>query len=156
VNTSYFIALLFAALALVPTGAHLAELVNKMELSAAEYQTVQQIYRGWALFAIVIFGALVSTLVLTLRLRRHRAAFTPALVALLCIVATQVVFWTFTFPVNQTTINWTRMPADWASLRAQWEYSHAAAAVLNVAAVAALIRSVLRYASVRPGPSRSG
>jgi hypothetical protein len=148
-NTIYALALLFAALALVPAGAHVAELVNKMQLSAAEYRTVQQIYRGWALFGIVVFGALGSTLVLALRVRGHTGAFRPALIALLCIAGTQAIFWTFTFPVNQATNNWTTLPPDWASLRAQWEYSHAAAAVLNVAALTALIRSVLRYASPR-------
>ena len=148
-RTIYFIALLFAALAVVPTGAHLAELLNKMKLGAAEYQTVQQIYRGWALFAVVVFGALASTLVLTISLRRHPPAFRPALVAFLCIVGTQLVFWTFTFPVNQATANWTVLPSNWSELRVQWEYSHAASAGLNFVAVITLILSVLRYASVR-------
>jgi hypothetical protein len=55
-----FFALLFAALALVPSGAHLLELPNKIGLPAAEYLTVQQIYRGWALLGIVVYGALLS------------------------------------------------------------------------------------------------
>ena len=53
-RTIYFLSLLFAAFALVPAGAHLAELMNKMRLGATEYQTVQQIYRGWELFGIVV------------------------------------------------------------------------------------------------------
>jgi hypothetical protein len=60
--TVRFFALLFAALALVPAGAHLAELSNKIDLPAADYQTVQQIYSGWALFGIVVFGAGVRRL----------------------------------------------------------------------------------------------
>ncbi|NOT45772.1 MAG: hypothetical protein HOP14_14320 [Acidobacteria bacterium] len=145
----YFVALLSSALALVPTGAHLAELASKMQLGASEYLVVQQIYRGWALFGIVTFGALASTCVLTLRLRGYSPAFGPALVALLCLVGTQVLFWAFTFPVNQETDNWTVMPAAWGMLRARWEYSHAAAAVLNVAALGSLIVSVLRRPIVR-------
>ncbi len=146
VRTLYFLSLLFAALALVPAGAHFAELPHKMKLGEAEYRIVQQIYRGWALFGIVVIGALLSTLALAVSLRRDPAAFTPALIALLCIVGTQVIFWTFTFPVNRMTVNWTAMPPDWAALRARWEYSHAASAVLNTAAVIALIVSVLRHA----------
>ena len=147
--TIYFFALMFAALALVPTGAHLAELVNKMRLDAADYRTVQQIYRGWSLFAAVIAAALGSTLTLAIRLRHRTSAFTPALIAFLCIAGTQVVFWTLTFPVNQTTVNWTVLPVNWVDLRLRWEYSHAASAVLNLAAMAALIISALRYQSDR-------
>lgn len=148
-NSLYFLSLLFGALAFVPAGAHLAELPNKMTLSGADYFIVQQIYRGWALFGIVVFGALASTLALTWRLRQVRSAFTPALIAFLCIAGTQIVFWSLTFPTNRVTDNWTMMPADWASLRAQWEYSHAASAILNLGAVVALIVSVIRYASRR-------
>jgi hypothetical protein len=148
-RTLYFLSLLLAALALVPSGAHLAELLNKMMLGRTEYEIVQQIYRGWALFGIVVFGALASTLALTIRLRRHQPAFTPALVACLCIIGTQIVFWTFTFPTNQITENWTMLPAHWADLRVRWEYSHAASAGFNIAAMVALIVSVLRFGSVR-------
>ena len=82
-------------------------------------------------------------------LRGHPTAFMPALVACLCIVGTQIVFWTFTFPVNRMTVNWTVLPDNWADLRARWEYSHAASAGLNAGAVIALIVSLLRYAPVR-------
>jgi hypothetical protein len=123
-RTVCFLSLLFAAFALVPAGAHLAELVNKMRMDATEYQTVQQIYRGWELFGVVVLGVLGSTLALTMGLRGHPTAFTPALVAFLCIIGTQVVFWTFTFPVNRVTVNWTVLPDHWAELRARWEYSH--------------------------------
>ncbi len=147
-RTIYFLSLLFAAFALVPAGAHLAELMNKMKLGATEYQTVQQIYLGWELFGVVVVCALASTLALTIGLRGH-PAFTPALVAFLCIVGTQIVFWTFTFPVNRLTVNWTVLPDNWAELRARWEYSHAASAGLNVVAFIALISSLLRYEPVR-------
>lgn len=89
--TARFLALLFAALALAPALAHLLELPNKIGLSRDEYFTVQQIYSGWALLGIVVFGALFSTL----------------------------------------------------ALAVQWEYSHAASAVLNLIAFIAVILSVL-------------
>jgi hypothetical protein len=151
----FFLALLFAALALVPSGAHLAELANKMRLSGAEYQIVQQIYRGWALFGIIVAGALASALALTIALRHHRTAFKPALVALLCIVGTQVVFWTFTFPVNQTTVNWTVLPSNWHELRVRWEYSHAASAGLNLAAVTTSLVPYTTSTASESSPMRS-
>jgi hypothetical protein len=138
-----FFSLLFAALALAPAMAHLLELPNKINLAREDYLTVQQIYRGWALLGVVVGGALLSTLVLTVVVRRRPRQFAPALVGFLCIVGTQVVFWTFTFPANQQTSQWTVLPENWAALRTQWEYSHAASAVLNLAALVAVIWSVL-------------
>lgn len=143
VKTSSFLSLLFAALALAPAMAHVLELPNKMPLSQDAYLTVQQIYRGWALLGFVVAGALLSTLVLTITVRKERKAFLFAVIAWLCIAGTQVVFWTYTYPTNQATHNWTMLPANWVELRRQWEYSHATSAVLNFVALVMLIVSVL-------------
>jgi hypothetical protein len=139
-----FLSLLFVALAMAPALAHLLELPNKIGLPRDEYLIVQQIYRGWALLGIVVFGALLSTLILTLLLRRRRRPFRLSLIAFLCIVGTQVVFWTFTYPANRQTQNWTVLPENWLTLRTQWEYSHAAGAGLNFVAFIALVLSTLR------------
>jgi hypothetical protein len=132
-NLLRFTALLFAALALGPALAHLLELPNKIDLTREDYLTIQQIYRGWALLGIVVFGALLSTLAYAIAARRRRGEFLPALIA----------FWTFTYPANQATANWTLLPDSWRMLRTQWEYSHAASAVLNLAAFVALAVAVL-------------
>ncbi|HEX6285475.1 MAG TPA: hypothetical protein VFZ71_11405 [Pyrinomonadaceae bacterium] len=142
-KTIYFLSLVFAALALVPSMAHLLELPNKMGLTRDEYLVVQQIYRGWALLGIVVFSALISTLLLTITVRRDRRAFIFALISFLCIVGTQIVFWTYTFPTNQITNNWTMLPDNWADLRRQWEYSHATSALLNLLAMISLSASVV-------------
>jgi hypothetical protein len=142
-TTARFLSLLFSALALAPALAHLLEMLNKVHLSRDEYLTVQQIYRGWALLGTVVFGALLSTLVLTIILRKQPKFLRLKLAAFLCLVGAQVVFWTFTFPTNQETNNWTVLPAHWESLRTRWEYSHAAGALLNLAAFIALVASVV-------------
>ena len=121
VTAARFFSLLFAALALAPALAHLLELPNKIGLSRADYLIVQQIYRGWALLGIVVLGALLSTLILTILIRKRPGKFGLSLVAFLCIVGTEVVFWTFTFPANQQTSNWTVLPENWETLRIQWE-----------------------------------
>lgn len=139
-----FCSLLFAALAFAPAAAHLLELLNKIGLPRDEYLIVQQIYRGWALLGLVVLGALVSTFALAMLTRHRRVEFVPALVATLCIVGTQAVFWTITFPANQATGQWTMLPEGWEALRMQWEYSHAASALLNLTALIAVIVSVLR------------
>ena len=142
-RTIYFLSLLFAALAVAPAMAHLLELPNKINLSREDYLRVQQMYRGWALLGFVVAGALLSTLALTITVRKTQKPFVFALIALLCIAGTQVVFWTYTYPANQATINWTVLPENWVVLRRQWEYSHATSAVLNLLALISLILSVL-------------
>ena len=138
VTPARFASLLFAALALAPALAHLLELPNKIGLSRDDYLIVQQIYRGWALLGIAVLGALLSTMILTILVRKRPGEFALSFLAFLCIVGTQVVFWTFTFPANQQTSNWTVLPDNWETLRMQWEYSHAASAVLNLIAFSAL------------------
>lgn len=140
----YFASLLLAALALVPSGAHLAELPHKLALAANDYLTVQQIYRGWSLFGIVVFGALISTGTLTALVWRRGGDFWMPLLAFLSIAGTQIVFWLYTYPVNRVTENWTLLPPDWIGLRNQWEFSHAASAVFNLIAVVALLFSLLQ------------
>ena len=142
-NITRFFGLLFVALVLAPALAHLLELPNKIGLSREEYLIVQQIYSGWALLGIVVFGALISTLVLTIMVRHQSKVFALTLAAFLCVLAAHVVFWIFTFPANQETSNWTVLPENWMALRAQWEYSHAAGAVLNLIGFIMLVLSML-------------
>lgn len=136
-------AVVFVALCLVPAGAHLFELPNKIDLPADEYMTVQKIYSGWALFAIPIFGALAATLVHTVLVRANGRALLLSLAAFLCIVATQAIFWTYTYPMNTLTQNWTVMPADLEAARQQWETSHAVNAGITFMALVTLTLSIL-------------
>jgi cbb3-type cytochrome oxidase subunit 1 len=142
-KTTRFIALLFTALALGSALAHLLELPNKIGLSRDEYLTVQQIYQGWAMLGIVEAVSLLSVSALAVMVRQRRRSFVWALIAALCIAATLIVFFALTFPTNQQTSNWTALPTNWQELRVQWEYSHAARAVLYLTAFAALALSVL-------------
>jgi hypothetical protein len=145
----YASAFLFAALSLGPALAHLLELPNKIGLSRDAYFTVQAIYRGWALLGIVVVAALLSTLALAIVLRRERRPAMWAAAVFICIVLAQLVFWTFTYPANVATQNWTQIPPNWEELRQQWEYSHAAGSALTLGALMALVMSVLAWASHR-------
>ena len=138
-----FLALILTALALVPTGAHLFELPNKINLSRDAYLTVQGVYAGWALFGIIDLAALVTNVVLAVRLRRQHPAFSFAVVAVLCFVVFFVIFFTWTFPANQATANWTTMPDDWSGLRQEWEYSHAVNAAVMLIALCSVTLAVI-------------
>jgi hypothetical protein len=138
-----FLAIVFTALALVPAGAHLFELPNKIGLAEEEYFVVQSIYRGWALFGIVLFGALAANLAAAILVRRQRTALWLAFLAFLLVAAGLVIFFTWTYPANQATSNWTIVPENWQELRSQWEYAHATNAVLTFLAFCAVTWSVL-------------
>src|SRR5262245_31376566 len=148
-----FLALTLTALALVPSGTHLFELPHKINLVAEQYFIVQNIYRGWSLFGVALFGALIANLALALLLRGRGAPFVLALLAFLCIGLTLVVFFIWTYPANQATNNWTMIPDNWEQLRREWEYSHAANAVVTFAALCSVTLSVLttRESTVRGG-----
>ena len=142
-QTVRFLVVILTALALVPAGAHFFELFNKMGLSQEQYFTVQGIYRGWALFGFVLLGAIGVNLVHAILIRDEPHAFWLALLAFLLMVGSLAIFFIWTYPANQVTSNWTVAPANWASLRTQWEFSHAANAVTTFLALCAATTSLL-------------
>lgn len=146
-----FVAMVLTALALVPGGAHLFALANKINLSESDYfitqsiyrSITQSIYRSWALLGIVLIGAAIANVALAFLIRAQRAPSIFALIGGLCLVATLVIFFAFTFPANQATNNWTQVPADWQQLRWRWELSHAVNAVITFFAFCSLTISLL-------------
>jgi amino acid transporter len=139
----YFISILLTAIVMAAGFAHLLALPNKIGLSREEYLIAQQIYRGWALLGIAVIGALLSTLLLAVMVRASQRAFFLTLTAALCIGLGLVVFFLFTYPANQQTLNWTMLPENWQELRRQWEYSHAVGAGLSFIALVSLVLGLL-------------
>ncbi|MGE5146903.1 MAG: DUF1772 domain-containing protein [Candidatus Eiseniibacteriota bacterium] len=148
-----FLAFLFVALALGAGLAHLYALPNKIGMTRDAYLVAQQAYRGWATLAVVVIGEILTLLVLSFMVRARRTAFGLSFAAFLCVVGGLAIFWAYTYPANQATDNWTTLPASWMTLRAEWEYSHAAGAVLTLAAFILLVVSVL---ADEPPERRSG
>lgn len=134
--------MLSTAVALGAALAHLFELPNKIGLARDDYFVVQGIYRGWSLLGIALLIQLIS-IVAVIVLALDRDVRTFGCVALICLIAAQVLFWTFTYPANVATDNWTKIPANWQFLRANWEYSHAAGAICQLAGMTALIMAAL-------------
>jgi hypothetical protein len=134
VRSLTFLALVLIAIILVPSGAHLFTLPNKIGLARDQYFIVQGIYRGWALFGAVIFPALAVTAALAWFTREDAHTSPLAGIACLCIAASLGVFFLWVYPGNVATENWTRIPADWMTLRRHWEYGHALSAVLTFVA----------------------
>jgi hypothetical protein len=151
--------LFLTMLTLAPGLAHLFELPNKIGLPRDAYFIVQGIYAGWAWFGVVILAAIAANLILAFRLWRHnRRAALFAVCSAALIAVSLAVFFTWTFPANQATLNWTTIPDDWERLRAEWEYSHAANALINTGAFLATAAAVIRLppsTTSPPSPGRS-
>jgi hypothetical protein len=145
-----FLSFLFAALMLMPAGAHLLALPNKIGMSAADYLVAQHVYRGWAYTAVLVFGGIGATAWLAWRVRRSSRMLAPTLVAFLCLAGTQVIFWTLVYPGNAQTASWTVLPANWEALRLRWEIGHAVSAALNIGAIVALLVALLRSDPLLP------
>jgi hypothetical protein len=137
------LALVFTALALVPGGAHLFALPNKIEMVQEHYFIAQRAYDGWWMMAFILIPAMTCNVILTVMLRSDRAAFSFALPGSLFLAATLAIFFSFIQPANTATQNWTIAPADWDFQRTRWEYSHALNAVLTLVSFCLMALAVL-------------
>lgn len=140
-----FLAILSIAIVLVPGGAHLIELPNKIGMDREQYLAVQQLYRGWALAGFVLLGALAATLALAILSRSQGPPFLFATASFVLLLVTLVTFFIWVFPVNQATDNWTTAPENWQALRMQWETMHAINAIITLCALAAAALSALAW-----------
>lgn len=143
IRTVQFLTIIVSALTLIPAGAHLAALPNKIDLPQAEYFTVQGIYRGWAALGALWALALILNMALAFLVRSQARSLGFSVAAVACFSAMIIIFYHWTFPANQATQNWTVAPANWQALRQQWEYSHAANTVIAFLAVCFVTLSTL-------------
>lgn len=150
INIAFFVALLASVLMLGPALAHALELPTKIGLPRDEYFIVQKIYRGWSLVSLLLGVQFVSLTIAAYLVRAERHVLALTLLAIVCVMAAQGLFWAFTYPANVATANWTVPPANWTELRLRWEYSHAAGAALQLLGLCLLFAAVLvrgrRYA----------
>lgn len=140
-----FLSIVLTALCLVPSGAHLLELPNKMQLDGSDYQTVQQLYRGWALAGIVLVGAILSGGIHAYLVRTQPLPLLLALAGFLLLAATLASFLIFILPVNQATTDWAALPENWRELRTRWEYAHASNGMITFFALVTTVLSALSW-----------
>jgi hypothetical protein len=107
--------------------------------------TAQQIYRGWALLGLLPIAAMVVNGLAALTMRSQPMPMTCAAAAAVLLSLGLAIFFTWTFLVNQITSNWTVVPANWQTLRVQWEFSHAANALVTFLALCSSIASSLLW-----------
>jgi uncharacterized membrane protein len=143
-NLIRFLTVLFSAITLSALMAHLLEFPVKINLSKEDYQTVQGIYSGWKWMAIFEIGAVVLLGIWLIFGNELKNVLPFLLLALVCFILSFVVFFVFTFPANQETLNWTSLPAHWDEIRHKWEYSHVSRALLSLSGFCFLIVALLK------------
>lgn len=138
--------IMLTALSLGPALGHLLELPAKMSYEGALWLTVSQtLYATFGTVGAAFeVGAVVATVVLAIMVRQRRPAFGWTIFGAVCVVVSHAAFWIWLAPVNATISALTieTLPSNWLGLRNQWEYTHAARAVLQVIALGALVFSI--------------
>ena len=124
-KTIQFIALLCMGLSLIPSGAHIASMPNKIGMAEPDYFIAQRAYDGWWVLGLAWVAAVIANAALVISLRDQRPALHFALAGLIAMLITFAIFYVWTHAANQATANWTTIPEDWEALRTRWEYSHA-------------------------------
>ncbi len=145
-----FVTLLFAALALTMSSAHVLELPQKLDYDAALYTAVNAtMYRYFAIVGgVYTVGSIVSAIVLTILVRRRHAARRWTLAGALALVLGFVTWLMLVEPVNTQIAaalqnSPTTVPALWIGFRDRWEYGHATGFIFQLLGLSALIVSVL-------------
>jgi hypothetical protein len=107
---------------------------------------VESSYRmlGLPIGVLIAGGALLTTMILAFAVRTQPTTLRLTVLALVCLVGAQVLLSVFVAPVNHQMIDWTpdHLPGNFEALRKQWEYAHAAGAVLQLIRLGALVLSV--------------
>jgi hypothetical protein len=146
-KTWRWLTLMLAALCMGTTWAHFLEMPAKIKLDGPTWlMLLQTIYPPMfgTVGAFFEIAAPIAAVVLAFLLR-GRPAFRWTLLGALCLIAADAAFWIWVAPVNATLVPLSAdtLPPDWAALRDQWEYTHAARALLQLAGLGFLVFSVV-------------
>jgi hypothetical protein len=145
-----FMAIVLSALVTGMALCHALELPAKMQYPAAQYIAVQNsLYAAFGppnIGAAIEVAAPVTAIGLAILARQRRPAFQLTLLAIaFMLLAFPIIFFVFIEPANLALrrATPTSIPANWQQLRNQWEYSHLARFWSHLAALSALVMSVL-------------
>lgn len=147
VKLSRLITVMFIGLSMGTALCHLLEMPAKMTYEGSLWLTLlQTLYPAFGTIgAFFEVGAVILTVILAFLVRQRRPAFTWTLLGALCMVTAHGIFWIWIAPVNAVMASLTpeTLPADWMNLRDQWEYTHAARALLEIIALGSVVYSIL-------------
>ena len=134
------LALLFAALGLGLTIAHLLEIAGKRQLTGAEWLQVQRtFYGGFAIAGgIAEVGGLLASLGIVAHERRPGANSPWPISSAIGFAGMLGAYWLGNRPLNARSAAWTpaALPADWTTVRDRWDTAHTISAVFAAIAFA--------------------
>jgi hypothetical protein len=147
VKTWRFITIVFASLSMGLAFCHLMEMPAKLRYDGGLWLTLLQTLYGTfgTIGAVLEVGAVLAAVVLVFLVVRRRPSFGWTLAAAACLAVAHAAWWIWVAPVNAALVPLTpdTLPANWTELRNQWEFTHAARAILQILGVSALVLSVL-------------
>jgi hypothetical protein len=148
IRTLRFVVIMLTAISMAAAFAHLLEMPAKLKFDGSMWLVLLQTLYPPAFGRIgggAEVGAVVGNVLLAFVVRRRRAAFCWTLLAAVCLISVHACFWILVAPVNVAMLGLTpeTLPPDWTRLRDQWEYTHAARAVLQIIALGSLVVSLL-------------
>jgi hypothetical protein len=125
---AYVLSLIFCALLMGTTFAHVLEIWPKARMPAELWTTLQhKLYRGFGTVGgAAEMAALASSTVFAVTMR-GQPRFALALAAAICFAsAFFVVFLVVIVPVNRQVLAWdpAHVPSDWPHLRQRWDAGH--------------------------------
>lgn len=145
-KTWRFFTITFASLSMAMAFCHLLQMPPRMRYDGAQWIATQGLFHMFGTIGAAIeVGALFLAIVLSLALWRRRPAFQWTLFGTACLLVAHLAWWIFIAPVNNVIATWTpeTIPSDWMWWRSQWEYTHAARALVDILGLSALVISVL-------------
>jgi hypothetical protein len=147
--------LILVALSMALSFCHLMEMPVRLSWEPALWMATTNFGGLYYLFgragAAIDVSAIVAAAVLVFLTRYRRPSFQLTIAGALLMAAGLAAWFGFVAPMNAIMAGWTAgtVPADFAAVRDQWEYSHATIAAIKIAGLAALLLSVL----VETGPA---
>jgi len=144
-----FVTIILTALSAGLSFAHLLELPPRVFYFDARLWVATTTGGLYALFgtvgAVAEVGSILTAIVLAYFVRGRGAAFYLTLAGAILLALAFASWLVFVAPVNAELATWTvdSFPADWTRYRDQWEYAHAANAVIKLVALSSLVLSVI-------------
>jgi hypothetical protein len=150
VKTWRFFTIMLTALSMGMSFCHLLELPPRVFFFDAQLWIATTTKGLYYLFGTVGGAVEVSSVVLAIVLaflvrKRRGLIFRLTLGGAISISSALVLWFVFIAPVNAELAKWTptSFPSDWTRYRNQWEYTHAANAVIKIVGLSLLLLSVL-------------
>jgi hypothetical protein len=138
-----FITIMVAALSMALAFSHLLQLPPRMSFDGPTWLITQRLFPLYgSIGAVIAVGAVLLAGILAYA-ARPGAASGWTLAGAVCLALALIVWILFVAPANARIGKWTpdSLPADWTRWRRQWEYAHAARAVLLILGLGCLVRS---------------